>query len=293
MDNLSTQTMFVFGGIGLVLLWIVISILLAIVRLLFGKKKKQVILTPEEQIETDRLRSLQDTCRKENVRLASIMSSCERANQQVSSKQKELENVRKEIDQEWKKLEEAKKSTAWSICQSCSAKVIGTICHNCGAKVKASVLPFVKVPWDDVNKYLYSIAEWGEPSECSYDADCIMVPWPSTSEIKFKVGGIEYQWGTMEDEDNGGNNWWAYLSFTHPIVGYINIINKVDADGNHLYRNNDDDDESLSGGNIEDLRQDIAKVIKQGLTSLYLWLKNEETPLTVASNASPTSEEQH
>jgi hypothetical protein len=123
---------------------------------------------------------------------------------------------------------------------------------------------------------MHSICEWGEPADFDPDSEYMLLPWPTVETMKFTVGGINYEWGKMEDEENGEPDWWAYLEYEHPILGTIKLINKINSDLDHLYRDGYDNEEALGGGDFSELRTDIVKGLKQGLTALYIWLKSEQ-----------------
>lgn len=242
------------------------------------RRPKTPPLTPDEQYEMSRLDTIKSQVADAEKRLRAIDQQRVSVEQVISARQSVLQRLDPQVDETSKRLENLKAEIAAisKPCVSCGGQMVGIACSVCGVKRKSEKIPYTKVPWNEVLEYFMTIAEWGDPSELNFGNGEILLPWATQDETKFSVGGVNYTWGKMEDEENGGNDWWSYLEYEHPILGGITIINKINSEGDHLIRDGYNDDIELSGGDYSDMRADYAKAIKQGLTALYLWMKNEE-----------------
>ncbi len=265
-------------GTGVALL-VVVSILM---RVIFGKSKPKVVvppLTPEERNEVTLIDTLKGQTLTQQTRLRDAEARTNEAVRILNAKTQEYQGIQPQIDALKAKLEAAKKEFVEQTvkCHVCGTDTAGARCPNCGGLPKRGTIPYEKTDWKDVITYLCSVAEWGDQSEHTITTNNdILLPWAEQDEITFVVGGISYAWGKMEDEDNGGNDWWSYLTYEHPILGEITIINKINSDNDHMYRDGCNDDQELGGGDISELRGDYKKAVRQGLTALYLWMQNEK-----------------
>ena len=272
----------IYCGVAIIGLLILYKMCRLVWRLLCGKPKPKIPLapplTPDEQHETVRLENLRKQVDAEDEKLRLTEQTRVSIERSLVSKKQDLASITAQIDSEKQRLADAKAEREQLIqpCVQCGADTAGTSCLQCGAKRKSAIIQYVKTPWEDVRQYLFSVAEWGDPTELSFVNGEVLLPWAQKDSTVFIVGGISYDWGKMEDEDNGGNDWWTYLTYDHPVLGEITLINKINSDGDHLYRDGQNNDIELDGGDYSDLRSDYAKAIKQGLTALYLWMKNEQ-----------------
>lgn len=261
-------------------------VLLALLTFIYGfvklikriRRPKARPLTPEERYEASRLDTLKSQVKAAQDKITQLEQSRISLERTVGNRQQELQLIQEKIVCEQERLSEAKaaREAATRPCEECGAQMINNVCSGCGKRQKAEVIGYAKTPWEEVYKYLHSITEWGEPSDFELDPSTFLLPWPQVDTVRFTVGGIDYEWGTMDDESNGSPDWWAYLEYQHPILGSITLINLINNDGDHLLRDGVSDDKELSGGDYSDFRSDYAKAAKQSLTALYLWLKNEE-----------------
>lgn len=273
-----TQGEFFAGVIAcIVIACIIFYVACKLLRWLFGPKKPK--MTPEEQTALGRIKALQA---KERQYVHDIQQS----DIQLAQKQLKIKSLGDEIAELSGKLDELENEIkSYTKCSTCGSYWQDGKCENCGAtkpKPKTDNIPFQKYDWTGVNQYLYSVAEWGDPSSHEVDDDNILLPWAQQEETKFTVGGIVYEWGRLEDEEEGEPDWWTHLSYTHPILGDLTIINKVNSESDHIFRMGDSDDEELSAGDMSGLRKDHAKAVKQGLTALCIWLKSNESNEQVA-----------
>jgi hypothetical protein len=102
---------------------------------------------------------------------------------------------------------------------------------------------------------------------------------PESESREFRVGGVRYFWEKWQNENDPKEGWWVCLAYEHPILGDISLFNMMNNDNDHRltvksYGNKPVD---LTAGNLDCcIRDDVTAAVKQALTALYLWVKNEE-----------------
>lgn len=298
------------GAGAIIALLLVFHVLRAIIRTIFRVKPKPSPAALEEAAELKKVqlqrKELLDSVRtgtEERCKLQATLDDLEESIKATQARSERvddelaagLKDVAFKVNEERLKLEQgildtrnrftqAKKEfeSSTNQCYNCKNRFLGTVCPKCGLKTKAMIIPRSAVTWDTVNRYLHEIGEWGDPANYN-DNTYVYLPWPKEN-VSFTVGGIEYDWGRVDNDDDF-EGWWAELKYDHPILGGIRLVNKINEDDDHAVwvDSYDDAQIDLETGNTDDLRPDVKKGIHFGLTALYLWLQNESADVAQKS----------